>query len=58
MKHKISVRSIQEITGIHWDTIRKIQTEYMKEKIAERKSELEMSGYQPRFLAVDEFAIH
>lgn len=58
LKHKISVRSIQEITGIHWDTIRKIQTEYMKEKIAERKSELEMSGYQPRFLAVDEFAIH
>lgn len=39
-------------------TIRKIQTEYMKEKIAERKAELEMSGYKPKFLAVDEFAIH
>ena len=30
----------------------------MKEKIAERKAELEASGNKPKFLAVDEFAIH
>ena len=58
LKHKVSIRAIQEMTGIHWDTIRKIQTEYMKEKIAERKADLEASGYKPKFLAVDEFAIH
>ena len=46
------------MTGIHWDTIRKIQTKYMKEKIDERKVELEASCYKPKFLAVDEFAIH
>ena len=58
LKNKLSIRAIQNLTGIHWETIRNIQKEYMKEQIESRKQELDAIGYKPRFLAVDEFAIH
>ena len=58
LKNKVSIKSIQNLTGIHWETIRNIQKEYMKEQIKSRKQELDRVGYKPRFLAVDEFAIH
>lgn len=58
LKNKVSIKSIQNLTGIHWETIRNIQKEYMKEQIESRKQELDAIGYKPHFLAVDEFAIH
>lgn len=58
LKNKVSIRSIQELTGIHWDTIRKVQIEYMRDMIEDRQSELIEEDYHPRYLAVDEFAIH
>ena len=58
MQQKISIKAIQELTGIHWDTIRKVQREIMDEAIWEREKMLREKGYKPRIHAVDEFAIH
>jgi transposase len=58
LKNKMSIRAIQNITGIHWDTIRKVQQDVMDEALKERANELKETDYKPRFLAVDEFAIH
>ncbi|MCR5457711.1 MAG: ISL3 family transposase [Clostridiales bacterium] len=58
LKENCSIRTIQRITGIHWDTIRKVQNEIMDETIWERENELKRQGYHPKILAVDEFAIH
>ena len=54
----MSIKAIQELTGIHWNTIRKVQREIMDEAIWEREKMLKEEGYKPRILAVDEFAIH
>lgn len=58
LQQKMSIKAIQELTGIHWDTIRKVQREIMDAAIWEREDALKKSGYKPRILAVDEFAIH
>ena len=58
LQQKISIKAIQELTGIHWDTIRKVQKEIMDTAIWDREAELKKNGYKPRILAVDEFAIH
>ncbi len=58
LQQKISIKAIQELTGIHWDTIRKVQREIMDEAIWKREKELRDEGYKPRILAVDEFALH
>ena len=58
LQQKISIKAIQELTGIHWDTIRKVQREIMDAAIWEREKELREEGYKPRILAVDEFALH
>lgn len=58
LQQKVSIKAIQELTGIHWDTIRKVQREIMDDAIWERENELKKAGYKPRILAVDEFAIH
>ena len=57
LRFKVSIRSIQGLTGIHWETIRKLHLEIMESSIEEHMSELKASGYRPRLLAVDEFAI-
>ena len=46
------------MTGIHWGTIRKIQQEMMKATLEDRIEELKKQNYHPKYLAVDEFAIH
>lgn len=56
--NKVSIRNIQQITGIHWDTIRNLHIEIMEGTLEKRKAELKSTGYHPQFLAVDEFAIH
>ena len=58
LQQKVSIKAIQELTGIHWDTIRKVQKEIMDQAIWERENALRKEGYKPRILAVDEFAIH
>ena len=58
LQQKVSIKAIQELTGIHWDTIRKVQREIMDAAIWEREVALKKEGYKPRILAVDEFAIH
>lgn len=58
LQQKMSIKAIQELTGIHWDTIRKVQREIMDEAIWKRETELKKEGYKPRILAIDEFAIH
>ena len=57
LPQKMSIKAIQELTGIHWDTIRKVQ-QIMDEAIWKREKMLREEGYKPRILAVDEFAIH
>lgn len=52
------ISHIHCLTGIHWDTIRKIHCEVMDTTLEERQKELKEAGYKPRYLAVDEFAIH
>ena len=58
LKEKMPILSVQNVTGIHWDTIRKIHKEFMQDKINERDIQLKKEGYKPRYLAIDEFAIH
>ena len=58
LQQKMSIKAIQELTGIHWNTIRKVQREIMDEAIWEREKMLKEEGYKPRILAVDEFAIN
>lgn len=57
LRYKVSIRSIQGLTGIHWDTIRKLHLEIMESTLEEHMTELKANGYRPRILAVDEFAI-
>lgn len=56
--NKVSIRSIQRITGIHWETIRNIHIAAMEETLEKHTEDLKEAGYHPQFLAVDEFAIH
>ena len=55
---KMSIKSVSILTGIHWETISKIHKEIMDGELERRKEELISSGYKPKRLAVDEFAIH
>ena len=57
LRFKVSIRSIQCLTGIHWETIRKLHLEIMENSLEEHMAELKASGYRPHLLAVDEFAI-
>lgn len=58
LRNKVSIRGIQNLTGIHWDTIRRIHKGMMEDTLEKRKQELLAVNYHPRILAVDEFAIH
>lgn len=56
--HRISIRAIQGLTGIHWETIHNLHLETMESTLEAHKAELKAKGYRPKFLAVDEFALH
>ena len=58
LRFNIPINTVQKITGVHWDTIKRIQKELMDEAIADRRRKLLKNGYRPKHLAVDEFAIH
>ena len=57
LRFKVSIRSIQKLTGIHWETIRNLHLEIMEDTLEQHKGKLKASGYRPKFLAVDEFSI-
>lgn len=54
----LSISSVSQYTGIHWDTIRKLHTHVMEDALETRVKLLKEQGYKPMYLAVDEFAIH
>ena len=58
LRFNIPISTVQKITGVHWDTIKRIHKDLMDEAIASRQKELRKEGYKPKHLAVDEFAIH
>ena len=58
LKFNIPTKVLARISGIHWDTIRKIHAETIKETIKDYEEQLKENGYKPKYLAVDEFAIH
>ena len=58
LSKNMSISAVAEITGFHWETIKKIHLGIMDDFLKKRKEELRHSGYKPTYLAVDEFAIH
>ena len=58
LRFHISLSTISCLLGIRWNTLRFVQEEWMKEQLAQRKQEQDRKGYRPRYLAIDEFAIH
>ena len=58
LRLNIPISTVQRITGVHWDTIKRIHKELMDEAIVSRQNELRKEGCKPKHLAVDEFAIH
>lgn len=58
LKNQLTIKGVQRITGIHWDTIRRIHKEIITDAV-ESYEEMQMKeDYKPKYLAVDEFAIH
>jgi len=58
LRWRLSISAVHEITGFHWDTIRRIHETAMHEALGWRRKELRDKDYKPRYLAVDEFALH
>ena len=58
LRGRLSIKAVQEITGIHWDTIHDIHKEMMEETLERCAKDLLEKEYKPVRLAVDEFAIH
>ena len=58
LRGRLAIKAVQEITGIHWDTVHRIHKEMMEEALESRAEELRKAKYKPMRLAVDEFAIH
>jgi len=58
LRQGLSVKAVSEITGLHWNTVRKLHEEVIQDKLEEREKHLKDIGYKPVLLAVDEFAIH
>ncbi|WP_211260030.1 transposase, partial [Pseudostreptobacillus hongkongensis] len=53
----ITVNHIKDITGVHWNTIRKIHKNEIDIKLKLRKEQLKKENYKPKYIAIDEFAI-
>lgn len=55
-KH-MTIKDINLITGVHWNTIRNIHKKEIDEKLLKRKTYLKFINYKPKNIAIDEFAI-
>lgn len=58
LRWRLPISAVHEITGFHRDTIRRIHESAMQEALDWRRKELRDKDYKPRYLAVDEFALH
>ena len=58
LAENMSVKSVSSITGVNWNTVRRIQQKYMEEIVKGVDRYKMFRGYRPKYLAVDEFAIH
>ncbi|MCH3949962.1 MAG: ISL3 family transposase [Acidaminococcus sp.] len=58
LRNGIPANAIAKMSGIHWSTIRYVHKQLMDESLDKYEMELELTSYRPRFLAIDEFAIH
>ena len=58
LRWHLPISAVHEITGFHWDTIRRIHESAMHEALDWRRKKLRDKDYRPRYLAVDEFALH
>ena len=58
LRWHLPVSAVHEITGFHWDTIRRIHESVMQEALDLRRRELQGTDYRPQYLAIDEFAVH
>ena len=54
----LPISSLVKLSGIHWATVKKIYEDVMDEALNKREKYVSETGYKPRYLAVDEFAIH
>ena len=54
----LSISGVSKLTGIHWGTLKRIHTGVMEDSLETRIKQLKARGYKPKYLAVDEFAIH
>ena len=50
--------AVSSILSIRWNTVQKVHLDYMREQLKARKEEQAKKGYHPKYLAIDEFAIH
>jgi hypothetical protein len=51
LRGRLPIKAVQEITGIHWDTIHRIHKEMMEEALESRAEELRKAKYKPTRLA-------
>ena len=58
LRWHLPISAVHEITGFHWDTVRRIHESVMREALDRRHRELQDNDYKPMYLAIDEFAIH
>ena len=58
LKCHTSISAISAMLSVHWSAIQKIQKHIMDKALAAFETCLKKSNYRPRYLAVDEFAIH
>lgn len=58
LEKDFSITAVSELTGIHWDTIRRIHEEIMDHALQEHEKDMRSIAYKPKRLAVDEFSIH
>lgn len=58
LREGMSIRAVSRMLGVHWDTVRKIHKEFMDVDLKLRGKEIKECGYKPKYLAIDEFAIH
>lgn len=58
LRWHLPISAVHEITGFHWDTIRRIHEAEMREALDWRRKELQDKDYRPEYLAIDEFAVH
>ena len=58
LSENMSVKSVSSLTGVSWNTVRRIQQRYMEEIVNGVDRYKKFKGYRPKYLAVDEFAIH